>query len=143
MSGKVLRDAKDIMRDIEHGIEEVGQTNNSNMSRDRPYDGQSHTDLGERGRQEVHGVTMRDLRDCYIRAIALSSGEGFLYSEANKGEAAQITENDIYAIDFNSIDPIAIQQNLGCEVERMMGIFPNLPDKEDPEVIAIRKAIED
>ena len=33
------------------------------LDRDRPYDGQIHTDEGERGRQEVSGVTMRDLVD--------------------------------------------------------------------------------
>lgn len=85
-------------------------------SRDRPYDGQVHTDLGERGRTEVRGLTMRDLRDCFMRACFLSSG---------------LPESEwpasIYKLPWATMDPVAISQNLTCEVERMMGIFPNVP----------------
>lgn len=88
----------------------------SRLDRDRPYDGQPHTDQGERGRQEVHGVTMRDVTDCFVRACYDSSG---LSSDEWPG--------DIYQLPWDDMDPIAISQNLTCWIERYMGIFPNVP----------------
>lgn len=110
---------------IEH---ELGY-NDHNMRRDRPYNGQPHTDTGERGRTEVRGVTFRDLRDAYIRAFFLASGHinPAHYQEAKKGENAALCENDLYGWDLNKIDPVAVFQNFSCEVERMMGIYPNVP----------------
>jgi hypothetical protein len=29
-------------------------------------------------------------------------------------------------LNFDRIDPVAIAQNLSCEVEKLMGIFPNI-----------------
>lgn len=120
-----------------------------NMSRDRPYNGQAHTDTGTRGAQLIHGVTMRDLRDCFIRAFILSHAHykdgslellqpnATLREEANKGPLAVICENDVYTLK-GGIDPIAVVQNLTCEVERIMGIYPNIPkalyeQDNDPE----------
>lgn len=113
--------------------------NNCNMHRDRPYDGQPHTDTGIRGKQELIGVTMRDIRDCFIRACFLASGDqcnGAFYQEATKGEHAVLSENDLYKLDFDKMDPVAICQNLTCEIERIMNIFPNVPSLKctsDPE----------
>lgn len=45
-----------------------------NMRRDRPYNGQPHTHDGVRGATEIKGVTFRDMRDCFIRAVMLSTG---------------------------------------------------------------------
>ena len=110
--------------------------NNINMLRDRPYTGQPHTDTGIRGSQEIKGITFRDLRDCFIRAVFLSAGhiKPLHYAEADKGEYAALCENDLYGWDFNQLDPMAIVQNLCCEVERVMGIFPNVPElREFPD----------
>lgn len=90
----------------------------------RPYDGQPHTDQGERGRQQVHGLTMRDLRDCFVRACYESSG---LAIEEWPGTVHELPELDL----------IAVAQNLGCNVEKAMGIYPNVPrllpvDPSDP-----------
>jgi hypothetical protein len=113
--------------------------NDHNMRRDRPYSGQPHTGTGERGATEIKGITFRDLRDCFIRAVLLSTGGEFypdekqkarmkaLYDEANKGEGAALCENDLYGFDLDRLDPMAICQNLSCEVERLMGIYPNVP----------------
>ena len=101
-----------------------------NMRRDRPYNGQPHTSTGARGATEIRGVTFRDLRDCFIRAVLLSSSgisKPGLYEEACKGEVATLCENDIYGFNLDKLDPMAIAQNLCCEVERIMGIFPNVP----------------
>lgn len=109
--------------------------NDHNMRRDRPYNGKPHTHTGQRGKTEIKGITFRDLRDCFIRAILLSTGAETisgkdmrpLYEEACKGEDAVLCENDLYGWDLNQLDPIAVAQNLSCEVERIMGIFPNVP----------------
>jgi hypothetical protein len=109
-----------------------------NMRRDRPYNGQPHTCTGGRGSTEIRGVTFRDLRDCFIRAVLLSTGgqpiDGVCmrmkYEEACKGEAAVLCENDVYGFNLDKLDPIAISQNLCCEVEKAMGIFPNVPPLE-------------
>jgi len=103
--------------------------NDHNMRRDRPYNGQPHTNTGERGRTEVKGVTFRDLRDCFIRAFFLSSSHvnPVTYEEACKGENAVLCENDLYGWDLNQLDPVAVFQNFSCEVERLMGIYPNVP----------------
>lgn len=110
-----------------------------NMRRDRPYSGQPHTDNGVRGSQEVSGVTMRDIKDAFIRAYIIShpcyendsiipiEPNHTLIEECRKGPNACICENDVYALK-GDIDPIAVSQNLTCEIERLMGIFPNLPD---------------
>lgn len=108
--------------------------NDHNMERGRLYTGQLHTNTGIRGSTEIKGITFRDLRDCFIRAVLLSTGAETisgkdmrpLYEEACKGERAALCENDLYGWDLNKLDPIAICQNLSCEVERIMGIYPNL-----------------
>jgi len=122
-------------------LEDALGVNDHNMRRDRPYDGQAHTDKGLRGSTEIKGITFRDLRDCFIRAVLLSTGGssypsedsdlrarmGVLYAEASKGEEAVLCENDLFGWDLDKLDPIAISQNLSCEVERIMGIYPNIP----------------
>lgn len=82
----------------------------------RPYDGQPHTSYGERGQTEVKGITFRDLQDCFMKACYLSSG---LPPKEWPGT--------IYDLPWKDMDIIAVSQNLSCEVERMMGIFPNVP----------------
>jgi hypothetical protein len=82
----------------------------------RPYDGQPHTDTGERGRTEIKGITFRDLRDAFIRACYESSG---LPMEQWPGS--------VYDLPWRDMDIIAVSQNLSCNVEKMMGIYPNVP----------------
>ena len=114
------------------------------MKRTRPYDGQPHTDGGERGKQMVEGLTMRDIRDCYIRAVFLSAGHIMpqLYDEACRGEDANISTNDLYGFDLNKLDPLAISQNLTCEIERMMGIFPNILELEETGICKCKEKTE-
>jgi hypothetical protein len=74
---------------------------------------------------------MRDVADCFVRAVLLSTGSEQVadkYSEASKGEWAELTVMDLYGFDLDKLDPGAVGQNLTCEIERMMGIYPNLPD---------------
>ena len=91
------------------------------LERDRPYDGQSHTDQGKRGQQEVCGITMRDVADCIVLA--------FLSCAGMKRECP--IHDDLYTIpDLNDLDPGAVIQNAMCNIEKMMGIFPNLPERK-------------
>jgi hypothetical protein len=124
-----MDDFNQLWGQIEH---ELGH-NDHNMRRDRPYNGQAHTTTGERGKTEVKGVTFRDLRDCYIRAFFLANGVNMPthYAEADKGESAALCENDLFGWDLNQVDPVAVFQNFACEVEKMMGIFPNVPKQEE------------
>lgn len=99
------------------------------MDRNRPYDGQPHTDNGMRGQHEVHGISMRDVTDCLIRAIVLSSDPGTdagMDLRRKLGNGSLIHDN-IYDADLSLMDPLAIAKNLTCEIEKMMGIYPNVP----------------
>jgi hypothetical protein len=82
----------------------------------RPYDGQPQTDHGDRGRTEIRGITFRDLRDAFIRACYESSG---LPIEQWPGSA--------YELPWHEMDILAVAQNLSCNVEKAMGIYPNVP----------------
>ncbi|SOY56805.1 hypothetical protein [Cupriavidus taiwanensis] len=119
-------------------LDEVCGTHDHSMSRNRPYSGQPHTVTGERGSTEIRGITFRDLRDCFLRAFVQSHSvyrdgtieplqpNHALSNEASKGERACICEGDIYALK-GDFDPIAVVQNLCCEVEKLMRIYPNVP----------------
>lgn len=108
------------------------------MKRDRPYSGQPHTSTGERGKTEIKGITFRDLRDAYIRAYIMSherSVPGMLVDQepnarlkeqAELGVNAQLNGNDVYDLK-GSVDPMAVVQNLAIELEKLMGIYPNVP----------------
>lgn len=127
------------MSEIERILDEAfPEKNDPRMNRLRPYTGQAHTNDGWRGAQMVDGLTHRDLRDCLVRAFFLCSHDQLPshYDQAKRGEEALLSENDLYLLDYNKIDPVALIQNFGCEVERMMGVFPLLP----PEYLAARAA---
>ena len=97
-------------------IEDLSPSNYPRVEdRGRPYDGQAHTAEGEWGRTEVRGITFRDLRDCFMRACFLASG---------------LDEEDwpasVYDLPWDRMDPIAVQQNMAVEVERLMGIHQDV-----------------
>lgn len=104
---------------------------NPSMRRDRPYTGQPWTHLGARGGQMVSGLTIRDLRDCFVRAYMLSiydlapQNEAY-YREAEKGEDAALCEEDLYKVGGEP-DLVAVIQNFACEIERAMENWPNVP----------------
>jgi len=90
----------------------------------RPYDGQPWTDQGERGKQIVGGIRFRDLSDAVAKGFAYSTGEA-KWNE--KAENNTLNYSDLYKMDLSDIDPVAVIQNVCCEVEKMMGIYPNVP----------------
>lgn len=110
--------------------------NDHNMSRDRPYNGQTHTLNGQRGARQIAGITMRDMRDCFVRAFILAheyyepgtlvriEPNATLSDAARLGELAAITENDLYTLKGDT-DPMAVAQMMMCEIERIMGVAWN------------------
>ena len=113
-------------KNITEALIELDGASAYSNDRNRPYLGQPHTDEGVRGTQKIRGLTMRDVRDCFIKGALLSNGvdQPMLYDKAEKGTWLK---DDIYELDWSSIDPIAVAQNMACEIEKMMGIFPNVP----------------
>lgn len=86
--------------------------------RTRPYDGQPHTAQGERGKTELQGLTYRDAQDCVLLGMFLASGLGM--SE---------WPDSVYRLSLSEMDPVAIAQNVCCELERRQGIYPNIPSR--------------
>jgi len=114
------------------------------LLRNRPYTGQPHTDTGERGKTEIHGITFRDLRDAFVLA-AFDAGNdqdptGHNFDTERQG---QVTYNHIFKLDLNKIDPIAWAQNMSCRIEAMMGIFPNIPPLKDKDTTTPPKQKDD
>ncbi len=103
---------------IEELNNEIERINPSDLlttfDRHRDYSGQPWTDNGLRGRTEVKGITMRDIKDCYIRACY---------------DSALIPEGEypktIFDLDWSEVDPMAVIENTLCWIERYMGISPN------------------
>lgn len=95
------------------------------MDRNRPYSGQSHTDEGERGKTLVEGLTMRDVADCMV--------VGFL--EASGSYPENPTRNDMYAVSQLPSPGAAITCAM-CNIEKMMGIFPNIEEQGRTKAVA-------
>lgn len=158
--------SEDFKEQFEFAIWGTGGSSDYRNDRERPYNGQSWTDEGERGKTEVKGLTMRDIRDCLIKAMLVSSpsnkylNEDFSkcwdYSQepakptqylldhqnetdfiSTKVELGTWRPQDVYKINWDNIDPLAIASNLTCEIEKMMGIFPNVPILQDTSTIKL------
>lgn len=98
-------------------LEAIGPTSlAAHCDPSRDYDGQPHTVYGDRGKQEISGITMRDLQDAFFRACFESSG---LPIEEWPGR--------IHDLPWRDMDIVAVSQNLSCNVEKAMGIYPNVP----------------
>jgi len=112
---------------IENAMRECSGSSAYTMERDRPYNGQAHTNTGERGKTLVSGLTMRDIVDCYVRAYIHSSDYRLPANEhlQRKLKEGTLIWDNLYEVEGDH-DPIAIAQNMTCEIERMMGIYPNI-----------------
>ena len=101
---------------------------------ERPFTGQNHTEQGERGKSEIHGICFRDLADCIVKAFVNSAAftikdnqlRNELYCRVEDGT---LNYNDLYKLDLSEMDPLALMQNTVCHVEKIMGIYPNLPEQ--------------
>ena len=101
--------------------------------RSRPYNGQPHTDFGERGKTLVKGLTMRDISDCIAQGFLAASGDNELYEKTSSRSSDEASYhknnweyNDLYKINANDLDPMAVIQSATCFIEAYMGIFPNI-----------------
>jgi len=99
--------------------------------RNRPFTGQPQTENGERGKTEIKGIRFRDLADCIVRALVNSAAldlkdEDFRQELYRRAEDRTLNYNDLYKLDLSKMDPMALIQSVNCEVEKMMGIFPNV-----------------
>lgn len=98
---------------------------------------QPHTILGERGNQEVR-LTIRQIAECFMRGM-LDGGTYYNLTKDNKLTDNIPTEkleyhhliDLIFEIEWlESFDPLAIVQNASCHIEKVLGIFPNVPKLE-------------
>lgn len=142
--------------EIEFNIWSTQSSSDYDNSRDRPYNGQPWTVNGKRGQKLVEGLTMRDIGDCFIKAVLSSYPDEvyfnveefskcwdfstippkpteYLLTKQKEGkylstkvETGNWRPQDLYELDLSKVDPIAIKQNLVCEIEKMMGVFPNI-----------------
>jgi len=128
---------------LDFALNTDGSSSDYRNDRDRPYNGQPWTDNGIRGRQEVKGVTMRDIKDCLIQAFLVCAdlndpeqaqliNKVFEISDdPNTGKGTKYAAKgnwrtqDVYKVDLSKVDPIAVSQNLCNFIEYYMGIFPN------------------
>ena len=154
--------SENFKEEFEFELWSMGSSSDYRNDRERPYNGQSHTDEGDRGMTEVKGLTMRDIRDCFIKAFLISCpDEKYLEisefekcwdftqckNEDEKGIPTQylldkIANNEYVSASVevgnwrpqmvyhcsNDFDPLVVARNLTNEIEKMMGIYPNIPE---------------
>ncbi len=113
-----------VQEELASAIRSAQGSSSIRSDRERPYDGQSHTIQGVRGTTLVEGLTFRDVVDCLIKGYLFSTGPGELYEKA---QAGTWVHDDVYKIDLQELDPSAVGQSMAVEMEKMMGIFPNVP----------------
>lgn len=90
------------------------------MDPNRPYDGYGYTFGSSRGKTTLEKLTIRDIRDCFIRGVLLAAGDNNLYKLASYGKYSILNSNDIYEIPIGELDPMAIFQNMACEIEKLL-----------------------
>ena len=98
------------------------------------HEGQPHTILGARGQQMM---TLKDIQiaECFLRGML--DGATY-YNLDEKGELTNNIRSEfleyhhlidlIYKVKWlTDFDPVAIVQNASCHMEKVLGIFPNVP----------------
>ncbi len=147
---------KDFKEQLDFALWSVGGSSDYSNDRERPYNGQMHTDYGERGKTLVQGLTFRDIKDCLIMAMIESATSNrylnvdfskcwdfttdpptptqFLLDRqndpdfiSNKVDMGTWRPQDVYKLNWDEIDPLAVAQNMSIHMEKMMGIYPNVP----------------
>lgn len=100
---------------------------------------QPHTILGQRG-QQVMTLKEIQIAECFLRGM-LDGATYYNLDESGELTKAIPTENLEYhhLIDLifkvkwlKDFDPVAIVQCAGCHLEKVLGIFPNIPKLEPP-----------
>ena len=90
-------------------------------------------------------VTKRDLKDAFVIALVQSTTASDLEHIDSDGlcpipgcdrlacklERGELEVDDVYRISDLDFDPIAVANNMLCEVEKRMGIYPNTQAPEE------------
>lgn len=110
--------------------------------RDRPFN--VNIDNGESGTRNYvylgQGITIRDLSDALVRALAASQTNVSKYypeehddirerlrNEAELGEDAVIPRRELMYIKTEDLCLTAVINRFECEIEKLLGIYPNIP----------------
>ena len=117
-----------MLHDLRELTAVIANTSYTTTDRNRPYDGQEHTFMGQRGRQLLNGINMRDIADCLVKAFGSACNDQLTDEEYKRVENDQFTYRELYDLDLNKSDPVAIIQNLIVEIEKRMSIYPNVPE---------------
>jgi len=91
------------------------------MNPTRPYSGRIFSFSSNRGKASLEGITIRDVRDCFIRGLLQASGNNGLHKLADHGKNSILNTGDIYAVPLDEVDPMAVFQNMACEIEKLIG----------------------
>ncbi len=152
---------KDFAEKFNFMLNTDGSSSDYRNDRERPYNGQPWTDCGIRGRQGVKGLTMRDIKDCFVQAILICADihdpeqrelSKKVFERSNDPDMGKGTEyaakgtwrtQDVYKVDLSKVDPLAVAQNLTCFIEYYMGIFPNTDLEGIPTTEEIIKDLEE
>jgi len=119
---KIVEMAVSLEKNLETAMPTEGTT-----APERPHSGQTHTFTGDRGRQEINGISVRDVADCMVKGLAWSANDQLTDEARARIDADQFTYEELYDLNLSLIDPIAAVQNLIVEIEKRMNIFPNVP----------------
>lgn len=81
----------------------------------------------ERTMDEENEASFRDLYDCLVRALCHCCYDQMSDAQKEQLEQDEFNISDIFNFDLNAADPIAILQTLCVEVEKTLGIYPDVP----------------
>lgn len=104
------------------------------MSRLRPHTGEQGRFHMPRSATWVNGLNIRDIQDAYVRAVCRCSTDQDLIENAARGVAATLHANHLFMIDPDKLDLLEVQRALGEELERLLGIFPNVQGEPETPV---------
>lgn len=117
------------------GIEEMKNKKDlGEIIKDVMHDPQPHTILGQRGQQEIK-LKKIQIAECVLRGML---DGGTYYGLTKDGELTNNIDPEfleyhhlidlIYEVEWmKDFDPVAIVQCIGCHLEKVLGIYPNIP----------------
>lgn len=96
------------------------------INKQRPFTGQPHTHVGNRGKTEIKKIIYRDVFDAVVKAIALCAGDSKMRERADNETLLIKDLYDIPEENLRTIDPVAVAQSVCVEIEKRQGIYPNV-----------------
>ncbi len=87
---------------------------------------QPHTIAGKRGDVIINGVTFRQIAECVLRGM-LDGATHYDKTDTVNLDYHRLIDI-IYKVEWlGDFDPMAIVQNASCHIEKVLGIYPNIP----------------